>query len=934
MKNDGKARSAADILRRWALASLLVVAAAIAGLGSGGAMAAAPAGAVIGNQATATYVDALGTTRTATSNLVQTTVAQVKSFALTASGARTAAPGQTVYYPHTLQNTGNGTDTYALVAPVSGNFTPPGAPHGSLAYYIDADGNGVPDNNTPITTTGPIAAGQFFRFVVAGTVPAGATFGNSATITVSATDTNLPTANTGTNTDTTTVQDSAITVTKALSVTSGPSPSAASIVVTLSYTNSGNAAATNVQITDTLPAVAGASMSYVAGSGRWSVTGLAFPGGNPLTDNVADGVEYAATFPPGIDYRASGGVVTAIIPSVGAGQSGSVQFRVDIPTGQKPGAITNTANYQTATQPSQTTNGATYQVLQSAGVAFNGAANNSGIAQNDPNTIASAAAGSTFTFTNYVWNKGNATDTFDITTVSNNFPAGSSVQLLQQDGTSTLLNSGGAAAPDTGPVPAPGAACNLPFVSDGTYCAYKMVVKVTLPANAPNAAYSVVLRATSVFDNTVVDDMTDTLSAVAPNTVDVTNNVPAGPGAPGLGAGTTTVIQTNGVTPTSGSATTTRFMVYVTNTGAVSDSFNLTAVLAASSTGSVVPPTLPAGWSVAFRADGGGGTCATVGATLTSTGAIAAAGNRLVCAEVTVPATSSGTAFAGDFDFDFTARSATNPLVLDVIRDRVTVSTVRSITLTPNNAQQTLPSGSVTYQHTLTNSGNAADTVSFAALCLVDTRSGQGWTSTAYIDANANGTLEVGTDTLVTCGATTLNLAIGESRTIFVRAFSPGSATSADPANVTTITVTYGAATASATDTTTVTDGLQLLKEQQALGTAGCTNNNPAAASYSQNPIAAGANTVPGSCIAYRITATNLSAGTITSVTVSDIVPPNTKMRYSCSGNGASTPTVTAGGAIQGTTPADNNVGTVSALVPSLTSAAAARLYFCVMIDP
>jgi uncharacterized repeat protein (TIGR01451 family) len=203
-----------------------------------------------------------------------------------------------------------------------------------------------------------------------------------------------------------------------------------------------------------------------------------------------------------------------------------------------------------------------------------------------------------------------------------------------------------------------------------------------------------------------------------------------------------------------------------------------------------------------------------------------------------------------------------------------------------------------------------------------------------YIDANANGTLEVGTDTLVTCGASTLNLAINESRAIFVRVFSPGSATSADPANVTTITGTYGAATVTANDSTTVTDGLQLVKEQQALGTAGCTNNNPAAASYSQNPIAASAATVPGACIAYRITATNLSAGTITNVLVNDIVPPNTKMRYSCSGNGSSTPTVTAGGTIQGTTPADNNIGTVSALVASLGSTAQARVYFCVMIDP
>jgi hypothetical protein len=105
------------------------------------ALAAAPAaGTVIGNQATANYLDASLTPRTTTSNLVQTTVLQVKSFTLSATPQdRTGAAGATVYYPHTITNTGNGTDTYALNAPVSSNFG--AGPHGSLAYFIDANGD-------------------------------------------------------------------------------------------------------------------------------------------------------------------------------------------------------------------------------------------------------------------------------------------------------------------------------------------------------------------------------------------------------------------------------------------------------------------------------------------------------------------------------------------------------------------------------------------------------------------------------------------------------------------------------------------------------------------------------------------------------------------------------------------------------------------------
>ena len=118
---------------------------------SGNAFAAmAPANSVIGNQASATYVDNTATTRTSTSNTVQTTVAAVKSFTLTMNGARNAPANAQVCYPHTITNTGNGQDTYALNAPTTGGMFA----HSGLVYYLDADQNGQPDTGTPITTTG------------------------------------------------------------------------------------------------------------------------------------------------------------------------------------------------------------------------------------------------------------------------------------------------------------------------------------------------------------------------------------------------------------------------------------------------------------------------------------------------------------------------------------------------------------------------------------------------------------------------------------------------------------------------------------------------------------------------------------------------------------------------------------------------------------
>jgi uncharacterized repeat protein (TIGR01451 family) len=923
MKTTTQPATSGDVFRRWAAVLFVLAAGALYALGVTNAHAAPAAGTVIGNQATASYTDAGGASRSATSNLVSTTVSQVKTFALTADGARTAAPGQTVYYPHTITNNGNGTDSYALVAPTTGGAFA----HTVLAYYPDANGDGVPDGGPAISATGPVTAGAQFRFVVGGTVPAGAAIASTGTIVISASDTSGNPAQS--NTDTTTIAASVITVTKSLSSNSGPSPSGP-ITVTLTYQNTGNAVANSVQLTDTLPS----GMTYVPASGRWSVSGV-----TALTD-ASDGVE--AT---GINYfsPSASNVVTAIIPAVAAGVSGNVTFQVMIDDLLTPRTIINTAQFQTSTQTSSSTNNASYQVLQTGSVVANGSNANSANGTAEPVTVAAAGAGSTVSFTNYIWNRGNGTDTFDVTIPANTFPAGTTVTLLKEDGVSSLINSSGSADPDTGPIPGKGQPCAAPLVSDGTYCGYRIVVRVSLPANASGGPYSLTVHAISAFNTAQSDDVIDTLTLVSGNSVDVTNNTARSDSAPigtatagnsattGFGASGTTVITTNTVSPSISGNTVTRYQLFVNNTGFVNDNFNLSATLAASSNASVVPPALPAGWTVVFRSDLGAGNCSNVGGTITTTGTINAGANRLVCAEVTIPSTVSGTAYPGNFDFDFAATSQTNAGVTDAKRDRLTVSVVRAITITPNNTQQTFAGGVVLYNHTITNSGNAPDVANFAASCL--TNSQVGWNATAYIDAAPfNSALDLATDVLITCGSTTQNLGVNQSIAIFVRVQAPGAATSSDPANVTTITATYSGTT-SATDTTSVTDGLTLVKEQ---ATVACASPGPHTGLYTQAAIAAGAATAPGQCIAYRITATNTAASTITSVVISDQVPSNTRTHFACSGNSSATPTVTVG-SMAGTSAADNTGGTgvrVIANVGSLTSTQAATLYFCVRIDP
>jgi trimeric autotransporter adhesin len=908
MNTNTTARREGSSPRTAMVAMFVLVAGLLFGLMTGRAHAAPPAGTVIGNQATASYVDAGLTPRTATSNLVQTTVSQVRSFTLDAPGARTASAGQTVYYPHTITNTGNGTDTYTLNTPVvtGGSFT-----HATPVYYIDADGNGVPDNFTPITTSGPIALNGIFRFVLAGTVPGSATNGQTGTMTASVSDT---TPTTLTNLDTTTVANSAIAVTKALSITSGPSPNAGPITVTLSYTNTGSAAATNVELRDLINPALG--FTYIAGSGRWSVTGATVLTDAGAADNQS-GIVY--------DFNVTAANrVNATIASVPAGFSGTLTFQVSVNAGVAPGFISNTAQYLTSTQAVTNTNTATYQVLQTASVVANGSTTSSVNGTLEPVTIASAAPGSTISFTNVIWNLGNAADTFVISMAGQgSWPVGSNFTLFQSDGITSLI------ANTTPSIPMYAAGCAAGFETDvaNQRCGYRVILRVQLPVVASGGPYSITKTATSSFNTLVSETVVDTLTAIGTNSVDLTNNTartdstPAGTAAignqatTGFGVTGATVITTNTVTPSTTGPTITRFQLYVNNTSAINDSFNLTSSAA------------PAGWTIAFRADGGATNCSTVGAVLTSTGTINAGGNRLICAEVTVPVASSGQAAVGNYDLDFTATSALNGAVADVKRDRVTVNAVNSVTVTPNNTQQTFPGGSVTYGHSVANLGNVAETISFAAGFLADSRSAQGWTSVAYLDVGVVGVFEPGVDDVagnLVSTSTTFALGVNASRTIWVRVFAPGSAVGADPPNVTTLTARYnaGASSASATDNTSVTDGLVLLKEQVAVS---CAAAGPHAG-YSTAPIASGPATAPGMCIAYRITGTNTTAANITSVVINDNIPANTRQRNSCGAPATVPGTISS--------PGDGLTGTVSATVGPLTPSQSAIVTFCVRIDP
>lgn len=301
---------------------IALLATVIVGASGGVAQAAAPlAGTVISNQAAATYTDGSAIQRTSTSNTVTTIVQQV----LTTSQSQVAAPGSPVNFPHTVTNTGNGVDSFTLTAAnTPGTMTLP-----SPLYYIDANCNGVADNQVAITRINNVAAGASACFIATTTVPVGATSGNTATIGVTATSTLPGAVVSASNTDTVTVSSQAvINVTKAISVSSGAPGT--TVTYTLTYTNTGNAAATNVVLADFLPT----NMTYVLNS--------ALLNGAATTDLVAAGSVAGDMFDYGVTVA---GRITAIVPSVAAGQSGQLTFNATVEAATPVGVLNNQARF-------------------------------------------------------------------------------------------------------------------------------------------------------------------------------------------------------------------------------------------------------------------------------------------------------------------------------------------------------------------------------------------------------------------------------------------------------------------------------------------------------------------------------------------------------------------------------------------------------------
>lgn len=872
------------------------------------------AGTIIKNQATATYKDSSGIEQTTTSNLVETVVQQVGAFILEQDQSRYGIEGQVVSFPHVLTNTGNGDDSFGLIASDILGATD-AYDFDAIKIYPDANQDGVADSNVPITNTGVLASDEAFYFVVSATVPFNASDTDIAGLTVQGTSAFSGAVQT--NTDQSIVSDKAvIRVTKSISSDSGQAGSGP-YTVTLTYSNPSTVDATDVTLIDALPD----GMSYVSGSGQWSLTGSALI----LTDSdktdaqgtVPETVIYCAYHADCISlYEASQDVdtdssnqVTAIIGTVMSGNSGTISFSVMLNVGLSASTLTNTGEFAYNNGitfiADQETNSVPIEVLPKPGVVANGSTTSNVDGTGESVTQSTATLGSTVAFDNVIWNTGNDTDIFDISIddAGATFPAGTTFTLYKSDGFTPLLDNDSSGEVDTGPL-----------VAGGSYI---VVLKARLPMSGSavgtgvgTAGYDVTKTATSAIDPDISNFVTDHLDEITGSEVDLTNDAPVGgAAATGAGAGPLAAAQTVlNIAPGSSGV----FKLYVNNTNTVADSFDLTY----SKDNPFVAGTLPANWTVSFHVDGGVGDCSILGPVVSNSAVVAPGGNKLICAKVAIAA---GTSFNNvQISLYFRAES---PLTgaSDIKHDAVMMTALQKLILEPDNRAQTEPGNSVIYTHRLNNPGNTPYTG--LTLTSTDTLAADGWTSVLYEDTNGDGLLGVAD---LPVSSYTLNP--GETKVIFAKVFAPASAPFG-ATNMTDIVATGNTnigtvvvETVSAQDMTIVSKSNMNIAKRQAPD-VNC--DGVADSAFSFDAFQA----QPNTCVLYDLTATNTSPALAHNVRIDDSIPEFTS-HFTASGT---LPTITAGNITLN--PADGDTGLIGGNAGTVVAGGAVTLIFGVRVE-
>lgn len=747
-------------------------------LAAGQAWALTAAGTDIKNKATVTYEDINGNSYSAQSNEAVVTVAEVYAGTLRNDGNKSGAPGETVYFSHSLKNTGNATDTFVL-----DGLNGAGA-SGSYQVFVDTNGNGQPDAGETAETSVVLDADEQVELILAVPVPSGTAAGTTIDATLLAQSTrgdgsfdglatdgglvedigtngdagtydsdgvNGADGNDTNNDQVTVTTDAVLVTTKAASVDTVNS----TITYTLTVKNNGGQAATDVAIFDAIPANA----TFVDIT---AVNGLLAANGDTYEDNAGNdqslpgdattmydaGTLATIDEPAGVDLDGNGtsgeaGISGILLTddSLGVNTTVSIVYQVSFNPAAAAGTeIKNTFAAQgdldgdnNADDP-VASNTVTTVIGQTYAVDANDTEDAVDGTDDDAYTVASAASGAVVDFKHTITNNGNGDDAFELSVANdatNPFPTGTTFSFWNAAGTVQITDTNGDGNPDTGDLAA-GAALDI-------------TVKADLPANQSGAGdFVYTLTATSAGDSNVADDTDGVLQTINAAAVDIANTANAvGLGDSGVDADANTGTPTTTNEAAAGSVT--EFDLFVANESGNAQSYALAG-------------TVPSGWSVVFEevgidtdADGNLDNTIDAGDVVSATPNLPAGAIYHYTAKVSVSASvaqaqadyTGGDAVNtndsdGDYPVTFTVTSTSDNTITDSKLDAVDVVANRDISITPDGANQVQPGGNVDYPHVLSNDGNSTETVELSA---TQTQAANGWSNNTqlFVDTNNDG---------------------------------------------------------------------------------------------------------------------------------------------------------------------------------------------------
>lgn len=567
------------------------------------AMALTPAGTVIGNAATATYYDENNNQYTTTSNLVQTEVAEICSVAVDGGGTMEGVPGQVVYIPFTVTNSGNGENTFNLST--DGTYT--------KTIYLDENQNGIVDPGESAVTSVTLGMGETAHLVVAVEVPADANPGDSETFKLTATGTDPGGCSDDQEATVNVVADALIQANKEVDKdTAAPGDV---LTYTVTFKNVGTKAAKSqdglnvdinndgtvdtgvegILVSDQIPT----GSTFVSGSASGQPTNgyvvYSSDGTNWYRDEtkVPNGVKYVGFFIPDSDPQDD--IKEDVLDP---DQQGYLTFQVTVnsPFDDSDGQVDNSAvvKYDTSTEedktvetnevhtviPPETT--ADIAVSQQVADVASVEDDNTGD-YTDDNTVVNVPAGSWVVFKHSAANKSLVNDDvieLSVDTANSKLPTGAIVEFWNADGTAKLIDTDGDGKVDLG---------TLPPDSKKDF-----VVKVFIPADTPEAAqdgtpdYYVTVLATSKTNSSEVDRSRDNIDGIIKAGADLgkkgtlldTTNNPSDGNTDGTNDSDDVLPAdngNNGVVNVVDPGQTAVYPLEIANTGGSPDQFNLSA---------------------------------------------------------------------------------------------------------------------------------------------------------------------------------------------------------------------------------------------------------------------------------------------------------------------------------------------------------------------